>query len=248
VLLELAPASITLARFQGPMQGKCVEKRSLACDPAYGNELWQGAVAGLKSLEFKERCNVTLVLSSQFVRYAVVPWSGALATAAEEDAYVRHHFVKIHGERAKGWVLRASEGAAGAPRLASAIDAALLEEIRNSFPQGGKAKLSSVQPQLMSRFNHHRKSIPASGAWLVIVEPDRACVALHAGGGWRSVQSGKGPWLDLLERERFRVHADDGELPNVVLITGAPAPSPQGAWQFRELGEVAGHHRASRRA
>ena len=236
LLLELAPASITLARLRGPLHKQRMEKRSLACDPAYGNEPWQGAIAALKSLEFKEPCKVTLVLSSQFVRYAVVPWSGALATAAEEDAYLRHYFVKIHGERAKTWVLRASEGAAGAARLASAIDAALLEEIRNSFPRGGKAKLSSVQPQLMSRFNQHRKSVPAGGAWLVIAEPDRACVALHVGGGWRSVQSGKGPWLDLLERERFRVHAGDGELPNVVLITGAPAPSPQGAWQFRELG------------
>jgi hypothetical protein len=205
--------------------------RSIACDPAFGAEPWQGAVAALKSLEWTQACRLTVVLSNHFVRYAVLPWSDALAGAAEEEAYLRHHFAKIHGERAKAWTLRASEDRRGVPRLASAIDTALLEELRSAFPKGGKAHLASVQPELMEAANRWRDAIPAAGAWLVMAEPERACLAMHQEGGWRSVQNAKGEWLTLLERERYRLH----EVPTLVLLAGASAPRQSDDWQFREL-------------
>jgi hypothetical protein len=179
--------------------------RSIACDPALGSEPWQGALATLKAFEWTERCEVTAVLSNHFVRYVVVPWSDALSNAAEEQAYLRHHFAKIHGERAKSWTTRASEDRRGIPRLASAIDTALLEELKAAFPR--------------------------EGAWLVLAEPERACLAMYKEGGWRSVQNAKGDWLALLERERFRLH----EVPELVLLSGAAAPKESQGWQFREL-------------
>src|SRR5688572_12892261 len=205
--------------------------RSIACDPAFGAEPWQGAVAALKALEWTKWCSATVVLSNHFVRYAVVPWSDALAGAAEEEAYLRHHFAKIHGERAKAWTLRAAEDRHGVPRLASAIDSALLEELKSGFPKGGKARLASVQPELMEAVNRWRDAIPADGAWLVLAEPERACLAMHREGGWRSVQNAKGEWLTLLERERYRLH----EVPALVLLAGTSAPAQSEGWQFREL-------------
>lgn len=220
VVVELSPAEVR------------VRDKRIACDPAFGAEPWHGALAALQSHPVTVRSRVTIVLSDRFVRYAVLPWSGALAGAAEEQAYVRHHFAKIHGDKAKGWALRASPAPSGEPRLASAIDAALLEEIRKAFPKNGKAKLVSVQPQLMARFNAARALLPAEGAWLVLAEPERACVALHARGGWRSVQNAQGSWLALLDRERYRAA---GETPNLVLLAGATAPAVAGEWRFREL-------------
>lgn len=201
VLVVLAPGRIA------------VGARAIACDPAYGAEPWQGAVAALRAVEWNESARVTMVLSNHFVRYALVPWSEALSTAAEEAAYVRHHFARIHGERAKGWTLRASPGAPAEPRLCSAIDVGLLEAIKTCF-EDKKAKLVSLQPGLMAAFNRWRESIPAAGAWLVVAEPGRACVALHSGRRWRSVQNARGSWRELLERERRRV---DGEVPDRVL-------------------------------
>src|SRR4051812_21753070 len=95
--------------------------RTVACDPAFGAEPWHGALAALRALEWQARSRVTLGLSNHFVRYALVPWDKALADPAEEEAYVRHHFAKIHGERAKSWSLRWSAEAGDAPRLASAV-------------------------------------------------------------------------------------------------------------------------------
>ena len=213
-----------------------VEEKRIACDPAFGAEPWQGAVAALKSVKIDFPAKVTVVLANRFVRYAVVPWSGALGGAAEEEAYLRHHFAKIHGERARSWALRASEAATAAPRLASAVDGALIEALRECFPKKGRAKLVSIQPQLMTGFNEWRGGVPAAGAWLVVAEADRACIALHSGGRWRSVLSGSGAWLALLERERYRLQGGDaGELPSLVLLAGARVPADKGSWQFREV-------------
>ena len=208
-----------------------VGDKPVGCDPSLGSEPWQGAVAVLKSLEWTRPCRVTVVLSNHFVRYAVVPWSTGLSSPAEEEAYLRHHFGRIHGERAKAWSLRASEAPADSPRLASAVDTALIEALKSVFPNSGNAKLVSVQPELMEAANRWRDAIPAGGAWLVLAEPERACLALHGDKGWRSVQNAKGEWLTLLERERFR----QPEVPSVVLLAGARAPREAGSWQFREL-------------
>jgi hypothetical protein len=174
------------------------------------------------------------VLSNHFVRYAVLPWSDGLSTPAEEEAYLRHHFAKIHGERAKSWSLRASEAPRGALRLASAIDTALIEALKAAFPKNASAKLVSVQPELMEAANRWRQAIPAAGAWLVLAAPERACIALHAGQGWRSVQNAKGDWYTLLDRERYRLHGD-GEVPSLVLLSGTKAPANSDGWEFREL-------------
>jgi hypothetical protein len=202
-----------------------------ACDPAFGAEPWHGAVEALKNVAWP-RSRVTVVLSNHFVRYALVPWSDAIASAAEEQAYLRHHFSKIHGERAKAWQLRAGEAPKGAPRLASAVDSALVDAIRASFPKGGKAKLVSVQPALMYIFNRSRAAVPKPGAWLVVAEPERSCVALHAKGAFRAVQNAKGDWRTLLDRERFRVPME-GALPDLVLLAGAEPPPSDPHWKFK---------------
>jgi len=207
-----------------------VGERRIPCDPAYGQQPWQGALAALHAMQWKARCKLTVVLSNQFVRYAIVPWSEALAGAAEEEAYVRHHFARVHGERAKSWALRWT--AEGDARLASAIDAELLDELKRSFANGAKAKLVSVQPHLMAAANRWRRSVPKTGAWLVLAERERACVALAAGGRWRSVQNAKDSWLSVLERERHRA---EGEVPSLVLLAGARAEPQTPGWQVQEL-------------
>ena len=190
------------------------------------------AAGGVDALKDLPMGKVTVVLSNHYVRYALVPWSTALSGAAEETAYVRHHFVRIHGERAKAWSFRASPASGAAPRLCSAIDTSLLEELKRLFAKT-KSKLVSVQPQLMATFNRWRGAVPAAGAWLVMVEPERTCFGLHAKGNWQSVQNSRGEWLPLLERERHRL---GGEVPNLVLLQGAnglPAEAP--GWKVQPL-------------
>jgi hypothetical protein len=186
--------------------------------------------AGLQALQTLElpRAGVRVILSNAFVRYALVPWSDALSGAAEEAAYVRHHFLRVHGERAKGWTFRASPAPGRAPRLCSAIDTALLEQLKKSLK-----RLVSVQPALMAVFNRCRGEIPAGGAWLALVEPERACIALHAKGNWQAVQNARGEWLAILERERHRLAGDAPEL--VLLHSDETLPAEAPGWKVERL-------------
>ncbi len=231
VFVELAPSQLVIARRPYGRRGRPRERSVLACEPASGSEPWRGAVAALHAMPLPA-CRLSVELSAHLVRYALLPWSEALETAREEEAYVRHHFASIYGERAKGWAVRASDAASGAPRLASAVDRALIEEIKAAVKGRRGVRLVSIQPQLMSRFNAWRAAVPTQGAWVVLAEPDRACIALHGRDGWRSVQNAKGGWLTALDRERFRT---DGDAPHLVLLGGAKAPTDAGPWNFREM-------------
>src|SRR5262245_22297502 len=115
----------------------------------------------------RERLRCTVVLPNRLVRYALVPFDAAVSGADEELALARFHFTRIHGERAKDWVLRLSPGARGATRLASAVDPALVAEIRASFPRERKPRLVSIQPWLMAAFNRWRSELGRESGWLV---------------------------------------------------------------------------------
>src|SRR5882672_7837842 len=76
----LFPSEIFLLRETSFPKRRMVEEKRLPCDPAFGAEAWQGAVEALKSVRPDFPAKVTVVLANRFVRYAVVPWSGALGS------------------------------------------------------------------------------------------------------------------------------------------------------------------------
>jgi hypothetical protein len=217
LLISLAPAEVALLRVARGLRPRILGKQSVDCDPAFGAAPWQGAVAALgTALEplRGERLDATLVLSNHFVRYAVVRPEAALASAAEQLGLARFQFARIYGERARGWNVRLSAARRGAPRLASAVDAGLVPAIRACFPRGAKLRLRSIQPYLMAAFNCWRGSLAQADGWLLLVEPQRACLALLAASKWGAVQSLRGEyagpeqWVALLEREQLRTDTD----------------------------------------
>jgi hypothetical protein len=185
---------------------------SPAEDSAGEREPWRGALEALrqKVATLKNRTDVSIVLSNHFVRYALVPPQSGAASADEELALARFQFVKIHGERAKAWEVRVSG------EVACAIDTALLSGLKEIFSKQKGARLVSIQPYLMAAYNQWRPRIPRDGAWLVLVEPERVCLARLAAQGWASVHNGRETdWEQALERERSRASGE--RLPSLVL-------------------------------
>lgn len=206
---------------------------------------WRPALLALESAlpgVAKGRTAATVVLSNQFLRYALVPWQAGLADSQEDLSYTRHCFTKVYGKAALQWEVRLSHQAAEKPRLAGGVDAELLEGLRSMFARPG-ITLRSIQPHLMAAFNDARGRLRQRSAWLALLEPGHLCLALLRDGHWSRVRSQRidGTWREelprILEREAFL--ADDPEVPQDVyagqLEPGDMVLPELDGWQFHAL-------------
>lgn len=134
------------------------------------------------------RGSLTVVLSSHFVRFGLIPWSEQITSPDELERYARLHFEEIYGARADSWVLRLSPEAAGRPRLAVAIERGLLARMQAAVAASG-LRLQSVQPYLMTAFNHFAKSLPQEDFVFLLAEPGRSSLLVFRDGGWTGVRS-----------------------------------------------------------
>jgi hypothetical protein len=171
------PDQLVLAR------GKAAE--SITLTPAAPPEpRWRAGLDALATLEALSGADVTVVLSSFFVRYALVPASEALSSAAERLAFARHCLARIYGSVAEAWVVRLSG------EVACGVDAHLVDGLRSALGVRGN-RLRSVQPRLMAAFNRHRRELGEKASWFVDVEPGLASLALLASHKWQSLRSVK---------------------------------------------------------
>lgn len=211
--VELAPDQANLLhRERGlTLRGLRTTLRNERLPAVAGNddEGWRGAVQALQAaLPAHAGRSVRVILSNRLVRYALVPWSAALSDAAEEAAFARHCFERVHGEAAAQWELRVSAGGDGAPMLASAVDARLLDALREAFAGAG-VRLDSIQPRLMAVCNEYRRRLHGRHAWLALLEPGSLCLALLQQGRWARVRSlrigpgWRGELALLLAREAY---------------------------------------------
>jgi len=199
---------------------------------------WEGALEMLETAladAARSRSRATLILSNQLVRYALVPWSGALSDEEEEIAVARHCFRNLYGEVADTWELRLSPGKAGTTQLASAVDGHLPDALRELFGRLGM-RIASIQPQLMAAYNANRSRLRGRNAWFVLQEPGNLCVARLHKGCWVSLRTLRvgSAWREelpvILEREAYL--ADSAALPEEVWLCATE--SPDGAQPLRE--------------
>jgi hypothetical protein len=158
------------------------------------------------------KATATVILSNHFLRYVLVPWSANLSEEAEEMAFVRHCFTKVYGSTAQHWALRLSSESRGSLRLASAVDAELLDGLRGVLDKAGVA-VKSIQPHLMAVFNGVRGRLRGRSAWFALLEPGNLCLALLHQGRWAQVRSLRvgASWHEelalILEREGYLTDA-----------------------------------------
>jgi hypothetical protein len=170
-----------------------------------------------------------VILSNHFARYAVLPWSAPLRSEEDWLAFARHAFAETYGAPAASWTIRVSRAARRKPRVACAVDTALLESLL------GVPGVCSVQPYLMSAFNARRRRLAGRTAWFVVQEPGRLALGLIQDGEWRSVRvrQATAQWqdslADTLEREASTLAQLDCE---EVLVHGEEDLPPR-AGRFR---------------
>lgn len=245
----LSPSQVSMTRksiglSRHGLQRRLLAQASIECPPpATGAPVWSGALfildqqmRGLAGA----RANLHIVLSSQFVRYAIVPWQAGL-NGREDTMYVRQYCAQMFGTSADDWDICVDATRSDEPRLASAIDAALLMALREVCALDA-VLLKTVRPQLAIAFDRCRSSLPASG-WIVLVEAGCVCIGLFEQGRWLSVQTvrtgegGRQELSALLAREACLANPS-GEVKDVFLWDPAhlaDTTRSEGGFRFHAL-------------
>ena len=239
VQLLVTPGRVALRHFARGLRPEAVQNAHLdaAGTPAL---TWAPALDALEALlqsAPSRGADATVVVSSHFVRYGLVPASDLLVTQEDEVNFARQNFVRVHGAAAEGWSVRVSGGARGGA-LASGIEQALVDALRALVERHGLRPRALV-PALMAAYNHARLSLPPGGCRLVVHEPGIAVSALRAP-GWRRVRSQRvaEPAAEaltrLLEREQALDDNDAAAAPTFVLPL-LPLPEAPSASEGSEL-------------
>lgn len=146
-----------------------------------------------------------LVLSNHFVRYLLVPWNAQIASEEEFRNYAAAMFEEVYGEVSSAWDVSLSAERSGSPRLAAAVDQALLDTIRAAVAKT-RLRLTSVQPYLMAAYNRVARPRHEKNFIFMLIEAGRACILAAQGGKWCHVSTMAAPENPaalsfLLERE-----------------------------------------------
>jgi hypothetical protein len=167
---------------------------------------WNAAVEALPALLADKKGEASVVLADQFVRYTLLPWNEALKTSEQWTALATHRFNTLHGPRAAEWQINVADTAPMGPRLACAVDRALITQLADTFVKAN-LRLVSVQPFLVAAFNRIRKSVGNGSCWIVVEEPGRLTLALIQRGMWVAIRGRRADrgWRnvlpEILERE-----------------------------------------------
>lgn len=232
----LAPHRILIARYARGLRSRLAAKELMTFSPAATTPPWRAPVDTLRqALPGRAKgAEITVVLSNHFVRYALLPWNRELRGEAEWLAFARHAFASIYGTVAEDWEIKVSRQDFGSPSVASAIDGALLPELREACKAAGSS-LVSVQPYIMSAFNRTRKALGKSAAWLAVSEPGRITLGLVCNGAWRAIRTRKtnGEAASLSETIRREVIVSGLADCDRVVFVGEPEPTQVGATLHR---------------
>jgi hypothetical protein len=197
LVIGLAPERLTALRLGGRLRPRVHERHALALQAANGGQ-WDTLMAALEALLDQPAWaarDLTCVVSSHYVHYAVIPGCKGLATD-ELNELARLVFRNIFGDMSGDWEIRVSPSG-DQSTLASGVPQAFLKALRDICD--GRGRLHSLQPALMAVFNRARRLIDRNTGTLALVEAGRISLASIEHGQWQSVISRAGTSSTLIQ-------------------------------------------------
>lgn len=186
----LAPERIRY-RIHSTLRRKASVADIVDCAAGAEDKPWRAACATLAAIMadgMARHSRLEVVVSDRLVRYQVLPWRPEIASRAEWRAYARHVFEATYGEVAQGWRLKIDLVPPGQPSLACAIDADLVDSLRE-IAAAGTSRLTAVRPSFVTLFNRRRAAVRGSKFWFGAVESGNIALGAHVNGGWRIMRN-----------------------------------------------------------
>ncbi len=130
---------------------------------------------------------IKLVVSNEFVRYVLAPWTPEPLTEKEREQLVRALLAQRYGEREANWRIAIEPQEFEKSSLAAAIDADLVTAVQ-SLAARHDVRLTSMVPALVQSLNANRSRIgKARAGWLIDASDERLASIAFAGGAWTQV-------------------------------------------------------------
>lgn len=239
LIVGLAPERLTALRIGGLWRPKIIDRHEQTLQNTNHNH-WDEVIVALEILLERPdwaACNLTVVLSSHFVQYLVIPKGEGLSAQKQNDL-AQLIFRNVFGELSHEWELRTSPSVKQ-PTLASGVPMPLLGALRDACE--GRAFLRSVQPALMPIFNRLRRQIKNDSGTLVLLEPGRISLAVINRGEWGAIISRAGEGSDLpqfLEEDQFLQGHRAGGLLWLCDLTGKLQFPDDSPWLLQPLQAV----------
>jgi hypothetical protein len=137
---------------------------------------WQAASSSLEALlsalQVKPNTHLGIVLSSDFVRYQLLPAQQVYMSSAEKLAYAAAAYKEIYGVETDGWKLKLHDSGFKQASIAAAVEDIFLDKLQQ-VSQQHQLKLISVQPHLMVAYNSCRNKLSHLSGYFAIVETSK---------------------------------------------------------------------------
>lgn len=174
------------------------------------------------------RRRVHVVVSTAFVRCALIPWTGTPLNAEEDALMQGARFEQLYGDM-RDWRIRADAPAYGAARLACAVPLQLELGMAALWRAHGVAGGVMV-PYFAACWNRWYRHVGRRPGLLAVVEREHVVLGRFGRNGWHSVRSvyaeaGAGALRELLLREQLLQDLPP-DLPVWVHHAGAGAAPP----------------------
>jgi hypothetical protein len=205
--VALFPARVIATKIESGWRTRVIDKRvvetaDLAPDPSRAgatgsgqpgaDPAWKATVAALDEVLAgftTPGIPATVIVSSRFVRYIIVPWRDNVIGATEQAEFARHCFSNVYGATSVDWEIRISSGGFRRNALASAVDAQMLRAVEKVVTGRG-FRIASIQPNFMAACNRFRRELGGyQSGCIAVLEPGRVALGIFDRTGWRTLSA-----------------------------------------------------------
>lgn len=194
--MSLFPAeTVTVALCPGQIgiiwrsrRGRGVRREVVTYSPSSAGNGWPDALESLaKWLDATpvRPGRISVVLSSRFVRLALIPWQTAYLQSEEEDALRRIHFEALYGNM-QGWRFVSDPGHYGQVHVACAIPEALLIQVK-ALCSTRSMRCGAIVPYFVCAWNQSQRLVLPGQLWGV-AESDSLVLGNRDSSGWTSLR------------------------------------------------------------
>lgn len=198
LIVGLAPQRLTAIRLGMGLHPRPIRQCEVNLKADDSIMSWRPGLAAFQELIRDaqwQTASVEFVLSSHFVRYAVIPGDPNTQTDEERAALGAVVFRKTFGTLCHDWIITLSETRKGLSTLGAAIPSRLFEDLRACVGKG--CRIHSIHPDLMEAFNRVGEDLNGSPVIFALVEFRRATIGHVADGAWKSIVSRLTPASDV---------------------------------------------------